>query len=154
MATIEKEIRDRIQRFVNDMNDLVRRAAMEAVNTALAGSGRAARGVRIPTGGSTGRRTPQALEAVQDRLLDYVRENPGLRIEQINEAIGTSTREVRRPLTKLLASGRLRREGEKRASRYYVGSGRARKKSGRKKTARKPARKAAKKRSARKKTRG
>ena len=49
--------------------------------------------------------------------------SPGLRIEQINKAMGTNTTELALPLRKLVADGALKTEGQRRATKYFPGSG-------------------------------
>ena len=56
---------------------------------------------------------------MRDRLLQYITANPGQRMEEIGEGMGITSRVARRPLSKLLDKGLIRREGQKRASRYY-----------------------------------
>ena len=44
----------------------------------------------------------------------------GMRIEEINKQLGTSTRELMRPIQKLLSQGKIKKSGERRATSYYV----------------------------------
>jgi predicted transcriptional regulator len=46
--------------------------------------------------------------------------NPGLRIEQINRALGTRTAELRLPLRKLIAAKQIKTKGQRRATRYFA----------------------------------
>jgi len=71
------------------------------------------------------KRPASELVDLRDRLREHVAGNPGQRVEQINAALGTATREVARPLRQLVASGALRTEGIKRATTYHP-SGEAR----------------------------
>ena len=145
MSDIERQIRDRIGTFVQELNELVRRAAVEAVRQALGGTGArparsrrasddgAAVGRRLPRLGKGGRRTRGQLRAVKERLVAHVAENPGQRMEQIGEAIALSTRELRRPITQLIRDGVISYQGEKRSRKYFPagkaprGGGRAKK---------------------------
>lgn len=66
------------------------------------------------------KRTPEDLEQLADRLVDFVKTNPGLRIEQINKQLGTTTKELALPIRKLIAEGRLRADGHKRSTTYAM----------------------------------
>ena len=84
----------------------------------------------------------------------HVRSNPGCTVREIGDALGLTTKELRSPLQKLMAEGRVKTTGQRRGTRYHPGSGRAtRKKAGRKKATRKKAgaRKAKRKATRRKK---
>lgn len=50
----------------------------------------------------------------------YIASKPGQRMEQIGAALSMATKDLTRPLQKLLEAGSVRREGAKRASRYYL----------------------------------
>jgi len=60
----------------------------------------------------------KTLEAVRD----YVVKHPGHRVEQIGPALHLRTKDLARPIAKLLESSHLRREGEKRATKYFPGA--------------------------------
>jgi hypothetical protein len=137
---IEQRVRPvvqrRIQQLVSELTDelsaLVRQAAADVVQETLGTNGASrsrGRGGALRLGGKRIRRSPDQLAATADRLRSYIAQNPGQRMEQIGEALGSTTRELRRPLGQLIDEGQIRREGEKRASRYYAGGGRKSKKS-------------------------
>jgi hypothetical protein len=44
----------------------------------------------------------------------------GWRVEQINKELGTTTRDLMRPISKLLAEGKIRKQGERRATTYFA----------------------------------
>ena len=67
------------------------------------------------------KRSPKELEVLGDKFHSFVKKNPGLRIEQINASLGTSTRELALPIRKLIAAGRVKSKGEKRATTYLPG---------------------------------
>lgn len=67
------------------------------------------------------RRTAADLDQVGERVVNLLASNrKGLRVEQINRALGTSTRDLMRPIQKLLSAGRIRKSGERRATTYFV----------------------------------
>jgi hypothetical protein len=64
------------------------------------------------------KRPPDEIEELGKRFIAYVRKNPGLRIEQINKAIGTTTKDLALPIRKGVAEGVLIQTGEKRSTTY------------------------------------
>jgi hypothetical protein len=50
-----------------------------------------------------------------------VKGNPGLRIEQINKQLGTSTKDLALPIRKMIADGTLKVKGKKRSTAYFPG---------------------------------
>jgi len=102
-------------------------------------------------GGRLGRRSAKALAHVVDAIASLLSSHPkGLRAEQIRAQLGLSAKEMPRPIAKALASRRITKTGEKRATTYFVGGGgggaKTAKRSRRSKPAARSARPAAKKR--------
>ncbi len=142
---LTQEIDSRIQRFVAELNDLVRKQAMDAVSSALGADAPVRRGPGRPPGSGAkqqaassaaapkaakGRsrrkgekRTQSELAQLESSLESYVQNNPGQGIENIGKAIGFATGELSRPMKKLVQRGVVRTEGAKRATKYYAGSG-------------------------------
>lgn len=72
------------------------------------------------------KRAPEDLGALQQQFVDFVTANPGLRIEQINKQLGTSTKDLALPIRKALAAKAISVKGQKRATTYYpAGSAKA-----------------------------
>jgi len=65
------------------------------------------------------KRPPGELAKLTEKLGEYIKANPGLRIESIGKALGTPTRELNLPIKKLLKAKRIRSEGQKRATEYF-----------------------------------
>ena len=149
-TTLDSEIRARIDTFAAELGTLVRQAAVEAVRGALGdgtavprrrGPGRprnatvpAKRGPgRPPKAGKArrgrrGRRSSEDVQATAERVQAHVRANPGQRMEEISAALKMATGELTLPVSKLMAAGSLRTEGQRRGTRYYAsgaGSGAA-----------------------------
>lgn len=127
MSDVEREIRVRIERFVSELNALVRQSALETVTDALRGDGRrrAAAGASparpIALGPRRGaKRSPEQIEQTVGTVLAHVRANPGQGIEQIAEEMGMATRDLTLPVKKLLSNGDLITEGHKRATKYFA----------------------------------
>jgi hypothetical protein len=138
MPTVNDQIRDRVEAFAAELTELIRAAAMETVASALGegavGGGRgrgrgrraAAIAVRVGRRGSRGaarekgaKRPPQEIEKLTAKLGDYVKSNPGQRIEQIAKGMGTSTKELNLPVKKLIATKAIKTRGQKRATQYF-----------------------------------
>ncbi|HET9959095.1 MAG TPA: hypothetical protein VFQ61_31610 [Polyangiaceae bacterium] len=64
------------------------------------------------------KRSPEELEELTTQLLEYIKNNPGQRIEQIAEGLGTSTKELNLPAKKLLNTKAIKTKGHKRATQY------------------------------------
>lgn len=138
-ASVSDQIRARVEAFVDELSDLIRDSAMETVQKALTGGDGGARRGRRGAGAGAGRRaaapalgggggrsrakgakrSPDELEELTERLLGYVKGNPGQRIEQIAQGMGTSTKELNLPAKKLLAQKSLKTKGHKRATQYF-----------------------------------
>lgn len=134
--TLDDRIRGRIEQFAEELAELIRESAMETVSVALAGArpspgrgGRRGPAPRAAAGGGRGRsagrekgakRPPDEIERLTGKLLDYVKGNPGQRIEQIADGMGTSTKELNLPAKKLIAGKQLRTKGQKRATQYFA----------------------------------
>ncbi len=54
-----------------------------------------------------------------DKLGEYIKANPGRRMEAIAKALGAPTKELNLPVKKLLAAKKIRSEGQKRATEYF-----------------------------------
>jgi hypothetical protein len=120
-----------VQGFVAQITELARRAAIDTLESAF--GGRSARGAangtavaapgRLgkPRGGRSGKRTPADLEALSDKFGSFVKANPGLRIEQINKQLGTTTKHLALPIRKLISEGAITTKGQKRSTTYFAG---------------------------------
>jgi hypothetical protein len=138
MPTVNDQIRERVEAFAAELTELIRAAAMETVASALGegavgggrgrGRGRRAaavavragrRGARAAAREKGAKRPPQEIEKLTGKLADYVKSNPGQRIEQIAKGMGTSTKELNLPVKKLIATKALKTRGQKRATQYF-----------------------------------
>jgi hypothetical protein len=72
-------------------------------------------------GGRLGRRSAEDLSAMVDTIVSALQKNKGgLRSEQIRAVIGVDKKELPRPIAEALASGRITKKGEKRATTYFA----------------------------------
>jgi len=140
-SAIDREIRSRIEAFMDDVTGLLREAALEAVREALGETAPAARRgpgrpprrgpgrpprAKAAKRGRRGRRSSADVEQVAQRILAHVKAHPGDGAEQIGRALGMVTKDMRLPLLKLLGEKKLRTEGQRRGTKYFAGAGGAR----------------------------
>ena len=127
-ASIDQQIRDRIDSFVAELTALVREAALDSVKEALADEGRTRRGPGRPRrlaglgidGRRGSKRTPQMLEDLKSNLLEVIQLNPGQRMEELGRLMNLPTKELTLPARKLLGEKRIKTKGQKRATTYWA----------------------------------
>lgn len=66
------------------------------------------------------KRDPKLLDEVQATFVAFVKKNPGMRIEQINKQLGTTTPDLQLPIRKAIAAGEVKTKGVKRSTTYYI----------------------------------
>ena len=131
MSNFQHEMNQVVDGFVAQITELARRAALNTLEATFAshGAGRAptvalprgAAPVGRPRGGRGVKRRPEDLEALCNQFATFVKSHPGLRIEQINKELGTTTKDMALPIRKLIAEGRLTAKGQKRSTTYFPG---------------------------------
>jgi len=112
------EIQSLVEKFVDEITVLAKREALEQISVAFGVSTPSA-----PADAPTSRgdkRSPALLAELKQLILDHVISHPGLRTEQLNAALGTSTKLLVLPLRQLVAAGALKTEGQRRGTKYYV----------------------------------
>ena len=136
--SVSDEIRVRIQAFTTELEQLVRQAAISAVQESFGVSGasaparsvpRASNGAPPATIGSVkaatrrskkgGKRDPKLIEALVGRVGDYVKQHPGEGVEGIAKGLNVTTHDITLPVTKLLAAKTIKKKGQKRATKYF-----------------------------------
>ena len=141
-TALDAQINDRITAFVDDINVMVRQAALSSVQEALGGEvgmhtvarrGRrgarrgpraatatgAGRGSRRGRGGRRIRRTAAEVEAVAAQLQTAVRSNPGLRIGELAKVIGIEKKDASGPIRMLMDAKAIRSTGVRGGTRYF-----------------------------------
>ncbi len=128
MSDFQNQMNRVVAGFVAQITELARRAAIDTLEAAL--SGKEARGAAAAASAGPGRvrgrgakRSPDELDKLAERFQAFVKENPGLRIEQINKQLGTTTKDLALPIRKLLAEGAIHAKGQKRSTTYFAGGG-------------------------------
>jgi hypothetical protein len=129
MSDFQNEMNRTVQGFVAQITELARRAALDTLESAFGGKGMngailavsGPRGAGRPRGGRGVKRTPEDLEMLSDKVASFVKANPGLRIEQINKQLDTTTKDLALPIRKLIAEGVITAKGKKRSTTYFAG---------------------------------
>lgn len=121
---IQDQVNARIDAFIADIAELAKEAARETLSVALGGPGGFELG-RHDFGDfkrrrKSGKRSTEEISQAADQLLEYIATNPGQRMETIARAMDSTTQELTLPIKKLLQLGKLRTEGQKRATSYFV----------------------------------
>jgi hypothetical protein len=126
MNDFQTDMNRTVQGFVAQITELARRAALDTLESAF--GSKAARGgpaavgqVGRPRGGRGAKRTAADLEALSGKFASFVKSNPGLRIEQINKELGTTTKDLALPIRKLISEGQIKAKGKKRSTTYFPG---------------------------------
>ncbi|MCC6900727.1 MAG: hypothetical protein IT377_17230 [Polyangiaceae bacterium] len=121
MTELDRQIRARVDAFVLEIGDLVRRAALEAVSEALGKPARAAARDKPPskTRARGNKRSSSELDSLASRIVRHVGDHPGSGASEIAKALGVATRDLVLPTKKLVSSGDLTTKGQKRATKYF-----------------------------------
>lgn len=121
---IQDQVNARIEEFIADITELAKEAARETLSKALGQElgvidfGRHdAHDFRRRRRG--GKRTTEEIAQTADELLDYITRNPGQRMEAMARDMNATTQELTLPIKKLISSGKVWTEGQKRATAYY-----------------------------------
>jgi len=122
MANYQSEVQKLVDDFVTQLAELWRRQAIDSL-TGVGGGRGGNRAAGLSLGRVRGRgakRTADELDQLADQFIEFVTKNPGLRIEQINKQLGTTTKDLALPIRKLLADGDLKAKGKKRSTQYFA----------------------------------
>ena len=126
------EIQALIANFSKQLETLIRRSTLEQVVDELSsqmgfvpkrGRGRpqGSRNVgfkKTVKRGPGGRRSPDYLVKLGERLLSHVKSHPGQRGEQIAAALKTNVGTIRLPMQKLIAAKKIKTMGQRRGMTY------------------------------------
>ena len=136
MLDPHRKIQALIDSFVADLGEIAKQIALEQLKTAFgsvklaplpppsssfshsAASSSVASSAAARRG--RGRRAQHEIEALRNKLLTVISDNPGCRAEDINSALGTRTPQIAQPLRRLVADRLVRTEGARRGTRYFA----------------------------------
>jgi hypothetical protein len=114
MKLIQDRIEAQVEVFVGNLQELMREAAIEAVERAI--------GVRDRPKArreTSGRRRPEEVAALTDALYAAICAQPGASMTTIGQAIGRRTDELSLCAHRLLCAGRVRKVGQRNQTRYF-----------------------------------
>ena len=120
MSDFQTEMNRVVAGFVAQITELARRAAIDTLESALGKSG--VRGTRITSSGRGrgAKRSASDLDQLGTQFVTFVAKHPGLRIEQINKELGTTTKDLALPIRKLISDGAIKTKGKKRSTTYFA----------------------------------
>lgn len=107
--------------FVVQLHSLWQQDVLAALSAAVHGKGDFKIGNAKIGNGRGVKRTPEHLDQVSEQFVEFVAANPGLRIEQINKQLGTTTKDLALPIRKLVAEKKIKVKGQKRSTQYFPG---------------------------------
>jgi hypothetical protein len=131
MSNFQHEMNQVVDGFVAQITELARRAALNTLEATFASHGAGRAPIAAPSqgaaqvgrsrGGRGAKRRPEDLEALCNQFASFVKSHPGLRIEQINKELGTTTKDLALPIRKLIAESKITAKGQKRSTTYFPG---------------------------------
>ena len=113
---LQRLISERIDEFVADITRLAREHAVKTLAEALDVDTDVG-----PGGDGRRKRSPDELDRLADDIEAYVRDNPGELMSDIAEHFGATPKGLALPVKRLKDAGRVRTEGQRRATRYFAG---------------------------------
>ena len=117
--TAASKIESVVREFVARLEDEVRADIRARLEQGLSNGGRhASRSNGLAKGE---KRDPSDIAGLHDTFVAFVAKHPGLRIEQINKELGTSTKDLALPIRKLLAAKAIKTTGQRRSTKYFAG---------------------------------
>jgi hypothetical protein len=142
MLDPHREIQALVDNFVAELSELAKRIAIDQIKVAFdvganllpgasaklsarVGTRPSARtgpklAAAAPVHTGRARRGQHEIEALRDRLLAAIAEQPGRRTEDLNAALGTRTTQIAQPLRRLVVDKLVRTEGARRGTRYFA----------------------------------
>ncbi|MEZ6013544.1 MAG: hypothetical protein R3F49_00390 [Planctomycetota bacterium] len=134
---IDQEIQARVAAFAADLSALIRKSTLEnlqqvfGVASAAAPAHAAAPAAAATASGTRKTRAKRGSAAAAGSgamaatISEFVAANPGSRLEQIAKGLNKKSDGLKPVVSALLASGGLRKTGQKRGTQYFTGSGEA-----------------------------
>jgi hypothetical protein len=123
-----RELRERLDELALDIERLVQEAAVGIVAESIGAMGvtasRRSTGARSRTASAVSRVRASGVRGGGDpgaKILAYVKAHPGERSEVVRAAVGIGRGQWIYALNKLISDGKIKRKGQKRASRLSAG---------------------------------
>jgi hypothetical protein len=126
MSDFQTEMNRVVAEFVAQVTELAKRVAIDTLEGALGGRPTSRGGSSFTSRGGGRRKGAKRNATDLDKLGDdfhaFVSKHPGMRIEQINKQLDTTTKDLALPIRKMIADGSLKTKGEKRSTTYFAGA--------------------------------
>lgn len=130
MSDFQTEMNRVVSEFVAQITELARAAARDMIDNALGKASKGVKGGTVAASRSRGRgakRSASELDRLAEEFHAFVAKNPGLRIEQINKELVTTTKDLALPIRKLISEGAIKTKGAKRSTTYFAGESKKKK---------------------------
>ena len=122
------QIQGIIEKFVAELSAALAEATHGAIAQALSGNvvasapSRRAGRTAVPNARRVkgAKRSADELEELTRSLLSHIKRHPGLRIEQIGQALSLTTKDLALPAKKLIGEKKISTKGQKRATTYFA----------------------------------
>jgi len=132
MTNLQQRIEEQVGTFVRNVSELVRRAAIDALEHAIVVPGVGAGGDQPKRPGTrsakrqprsakkpAAAREPAELAALTERLYEAISSRPGETMEVLAPAVGCPSKQLRVSIDHLLTQERVKKAGERRSMRYF-----------------------------------
>ena len=129
MSATETQIRKHVDTFVKELDALVRQSALEALKDALGSTGsptsapRRGPGRPRKAGGKRPGRPRKDVSGLEGSIVAHVQGKDGSMVSDIATGIGASLADTKKAVKQLMETGALRTTGQRRGTRYHLGSG-------------------------------
>jgi hypothetical protein len=123
---LQRQIRSSALEFATQVIEIVQQAVAGLADQFAPGKPQVAkaagrRPVQRAVKAAAPARAPKDSAALQSSLLGLLKKNKeGMGAEAINAALGTTTKDIVKPLQDLLAQGRITRSGQARGTKYHA----------------------------------
>jgi len=134
MTNLQQRIEEQVGSFVRNVSELIRRAAIDALEHAVVvpGVGAGVGGDQPKRPGTRGAkrqprsakkpaapREPAEMAVLTERLYEAIASHPGETMEVLAPAVGCPSKHLRVSIDQLLTQERVKKAGEKRSTRYF-----------------------------------
>lgn len=118
-----------VENFIVQLNEHFRAeviatlSAGKPITVSNGGNGKA-NGGHVNGGGNgnsksrNGKRSQEEINMLAEKFLNFVVDNPGVRVEIANKVLGTTTKDLQLPIKQLLDEKRVKTRGQRRATAY------------------------------------